>query len=175
MNIVQGDILGSNAEYIVQQCNCLTVRAHGLSKTLSTRFVHADLYSKRRPIYKNRNLAVPEDRGTPGSGTILTGMPNIVCLFGQWRPGKCGSLYFSKYPESSPPEDFIVRENWFKTSLWSFGNYLKHIGAKKATVAIPYRIGCGLAGGNWETYHAIIKEFEQTYFDEVNLTIYRLK
>lgn len=175
MNVVQGDILESNAEYIVQQCNCLTVRAHGLSQTLSRRFAHANLYSKRRAIYKNKNLAVPEDRGTPGSGIILQGTPNIVCLFGQWRPGKCNSLYFSKYPETTPREDFIVREKWFKTALWSFGLYLRHIGVNKATVAMPYRIGCGLAGGNWETYQSIICEFEEEFTNEVALTLYRLK
>lgn len=41
------------------------------------------------------------------------------------------------------------------------------------SVAFPYMIGCGLAGGNWETYLGMITDFQKTYAD-VSVVIYKL-
>ena len=41
-----------------------------------------------------------------------------------------------------------------------------------ATFRIPYGLGCGLAGGNWETVLNIIKEISDTW--DVNVEIWVL-
>ena len=40
------------------------------------------------------------------------------------------------------------------------------------SVAIPYKIGCGLGGGDWNTVYDIITEI---FFDDVPYEIYRLE
>ncbi len=171
MNIIKGNIIHADADYIIQQCNCLTVRSHGLAKTLEDAFPHANLYGRRRSV-GNRNLAIPEDRSLPGTGTILAGAPNIVCLFGQWRPGRTNASYWNSYPESSPIETEEQRIIWFKSALFAFGDYLIQNNLINAKMAMPYNIGCGLAGGDWTIYSKIIGQFIDTY--KVNLTIYQL-
>ena len=56
----------------MQQCNCLTITSHGLSKTLAESFPHGDTYEGRRAIGR-RNCAIQEDRVEPGSIDILEG------------------------------------------------------------------------------------------------------
>lgn len=173
MQIVQGDITEAKVDYIVQQCNCLTVRAHGLSETLEKKFPHAHLYGRRRSL-DSRNLAVLEDRPLPGTAVILQGEPNIVCLFGQWRPGKISSPYFDSYPESDPPETSSQRLAWFRSALWSLGNYLEATSSRRVKIALPWKIGCGLAGGDWNDYFLVIQSFSETFVNVAETSLYHL-
>ena len=86
-----GDVLKvTTVDAIVQQCNCLAVKAHGLSQPIADRYLWADPYRIRRPEGK-RNLAVREDRAVPGSIQILknpTGdTPDVIVLYAQWDFG----------------------------------------------------------------------------------------
>ena len=173
MKVVQRDITEARVDYIVQQCNCLTVRSHGLSETLEKKFPHANVYGGRRPV-GSRNLAVPEDRPIPGTAVILQGSPNIVCLFGQWRPGKIRTPYFNSYPEASCPETSTQRLIWFTSALWSFGNYLSQTSSGKVRIGIPWKIGCGLAGGSWDDYLSIIKRFSDIFEKVADVTLFSL-
>jgi ATP-dependent DNA helicase PIF1 len=170
-------IQSSEADYIIQQCNCLTVRAHGLSEVLTDHFPHANVYGKRTGM-GNKNVAIPRDRSTPGSFQLCTGKPNVVCLFGQWRPGSMSSKFVLSYPESTPPETNDQRILWFKSALGSFGEYISrlHKETKKQVrykVAVPYKIGCGLAGGDWNRYESILDTFQKQYSDILTMTMYR--
>ena len=151
-----GNLLESDADYIVQQCNCLTVRAHGLSADIAARFPDSDPYAARRPLGK-RNLAQETDRGEPGTIQVLG---RVVCLMAQWRPGNTGSRYFHRYPESDPPETAAQREKWFRACL----EELAIICAGKR-VAFPDHIGCGMAGGDWEYYEQMIETFANETMD----------
>lgn len=143
-----GDLLAVDVDHIVQQCNCLTVRPHGLSADIAKR-LGSNPYESRCPEGK-RNLALVSDRGTPGS-VVITG--RVVNLMAQWRPGKIGSPYFHRYPESNPPETAEQREKWFQACLDALGAVFSK------SVAFPDHIGCGLAGGNWQHYEQMIEAF----------------
>ena len=70
--------------------------------------------------------------------------PDVIVLFAQWDFGK-GERYqrtVSSYKDT--PEE---REQWFKQCLDELGkcDYYQNF-------AFPYKIGCGLAGGNWDHY-----------------------
>lgn len=176
MQVVKGDILDAKEDYILQQCNCLTVRAHGLSADLARKFPYADIYATRRPI-GNRNVCIEEDRSTPGSYEILSDpeetSPAIICLFGQWRPGAVETSYFKQYPESNPPESKEAREYWFKVGLFRIGEYFRVIISDKInTIAVPYKIGCGLAKGDWDTYLKMLTDFQDRYRDVIQLILY---
>lgn len=160
LKIVNGDIIKCDADFIVQQCNCLTVTAHGLSASIAAAHPNADAYKHRRRLGK-RNLAIPEDRDRPGTMKILD--TKVVCLFGQWRPGRIETSYFSTYPESPDGvETAELRKTWFQRALDEFGTVLdKKEGSVK--VAFPMFIGCGLAGGDWKEYKKMIDRFAEVH------------
>ena len=115
----QGDIL--DHVYIVHQCNCLTVHPHGLSSTIAKHRRESDVYQRRRAV-GNRNLAIPEDRGVPGTIKVYD---TVICLLAQWRPGRIGSRYFHRYPESNPPETKQQRELWFEECLGNLATWVQ--------------------------------------------------
>lgn len=133
---VKGDLLLHPAEYICHQCNCVTERSAHLSKSVFTRFPHADIYSDRKDGHRDE----------PGSIVVCGDGKTeryVVNLLGQYYPGR------SRYNNDSPEK----RLNWFSECL----EVLEIIDAK--SIAFPCRIGCGAAGGNWVEYKKKIDEF----------------
>lgn len=160
--IIVGDLLEFECDMIVQQCNCLTVKPHGLSKIISDKWEEADIYSKRNKI-GHRNLATEEDRGVPGTCLIIklekeSNCKYVASIFGQWKPGKVDSIY--NYPKSQLLETSEQRERWFERGLEDLEIKLKGLNEIKR-VAFPYCIGCGLAGGNWKKYLKMIRDFDE--------------
>ena len=146
-----GDLLNAREGYICHQLNCLTVRGQGLSKAIADRYGHGDHYSKRTAI-GGRNLAIPESRDVPGTVAVISGTPNILCIFGQWAPGSVHSRYIGGYPRYQETiETAKDREGWFQKAL-------RIIDALDlGEIAIPVKIGCGLAGGHWPTYKTMLE------------------
>lgn len=178
---IEQDILESKCDFIIQQCNCITVKSLGLTKAISDKYLYANVYSKRRKE-GNRNLSIKSDRDIPGTYKLFTDpsykTPTIVALFSQWRPGKVNSSYFNKYPEPDPYvcETKDQRLKWFRMSLYSFGDYvydliLKNNYPNKIKISIPFKIGCGLAGGEWSKYKEIIESFSTYYQNIIEVTI----
>ena len=59
-------------------------------------------------------------------------------------------------PEGYGVDDAKTREIWFQSCL----DELEELGSQMpATIAFPFKIGCNLAGGNWEHYEAMIISF----------------
>ena len=71
----------------MQQCDCITINNHGLSKKISEKYPWADIYKQRRAV-SNRNLAIQEDRGVPGTIKIMVSPecnePDVICMLAQW-------------------------------------------------------------------------------------------
>jgi hypothetical protein len=146
IRFVFGDIRDTTAEYILQQVNCLCVNSHGLSQSLEQTFPYCRTYSGRRRVGR-RNLAVPEDRGTPGKCVIFTPPrpmkgPKIACLQAQWDFGKPGMK--TNRPVSPECDTLIQRQLWLNMALRDF----THQVPQRVTVAVPWKMGCGLAGGD---------------------------
>lgn len=157
---LEGDILAAGEDYIVQQCCCTAVHGAGLSKTLTKQFADANPYSHRRPMKKGGNTAILEDRATPGTAIIL-GKRKIACLFGQYAQGK------SK--EREIPDSAKDREGYFEAALLHLISKIP----ETASLAIPYKIGCGLAGGNWIHYKRILRKIAAAH-PRLTFTIYQL-
>ncbi len=158
MKVVNGDIFDSGAEYIMHQCNCLTVRPHGLSKQVAVRLgKDKDVYSTRR-AEKHRNCAIPEDRAMPGTIQILDGDgPTVLALFGQYRPGK-PCQYALSYPDDGYSDDAEAREINFREALKALrDHFAANTPSELTRVAVPFGIGCGLAGGDWSRYSKMLQ------------------
>ena len=149
------DICKTTEKYILQQCNCLTTSSWGLAKTIELHFKHVDIYSNRRRM-KGTNYAVPNDRSIPGTVTILEGedhSPSIICLYGQYRPGKSISNY--GYP-SGYPDTTKDRLRYFEEGLDGLLDYFED---ECAIIAVPFTIGCGLARRKWDDYLRLLQNF----------------
>lgn len=161
--IREDNLLNATEEYIIQQCCCTALRPHGLSALIAAAFPGADPYSKRRPYIRGRNWAVMEDRPEPGSYEVHG---RIICLFGQYTHGKPGA-YSDPTDASTPPDTADTRLDYFIGGLHAIATELK-----PKSVAVPWKIGCGLAGGDWTLYRRALNEFAAT--TGIIVTLYRL-
>lgn len=150
-----GNLLDATEDYIVHQCNCITKRSLGLSEQISERFPYANPYSYRR----GNNMAILEDRDVPGTIKVYGNGKEqryVIGMFAQYNPGK---------PQRS--DTSVEREDWFLQCLHKIGMQ------KFQSVAFPDHIGCGLAGGDWEHYHTMIREISVEY-PETKWVIYKI-
>lgn len=102
-----------------------------------------------------RNTARLEDRGTPGTALILGSAPTekpIACLLGQVAMGKPGV-----YESFGLPDSKKDRVAYFQAALQDLATKIP----ASASLAFPYKIGCGLAGGDWPTYTGILESWVQ--------------
>ena len=161
-SIINGNLLETSCPILVQQSNCLTMYGKGLALALSKKFSYADLYGKRTSV-GGKNLATKDTRGVPGTLEVLkdpTGKgPQIACLLAQWAPGKGKYRYPGPYKDTKDD-----RLQWFSSGLLKLAEYMETEGLVE--VAFPYKIGCGLAGGDWKLYEALLVRFaEDTGFE----------
>jgi hypothetical protein len=152
---IKGDITKVESNYICQQCNCIAVRPHGLSKTIAD-VLKVCPYSRRRGIY-NQNIAVKSDR--PPVGSILTEKSpikdvSVICMFAQFCYGK-PEVY--NVVNENIDDSYTKREIYFQKCLNRINKKIK----KDAVIAFPKYIGCGLANGNWKVYRKMIKKFSE--------------
>lgn len=176
ISTVDGDILYADADVIVQQCNCITKTALGLSESIK-RILGVDPYGHRRLMKGKRNCAIKEDQGKPGTtvlydrGASAKQPRYVACMMAQFSPGKPGK------PVSTPSNDsYMQRLGWFKACLENLTELIEVISsdpAIKIKVAFPYLIGCGLAGGKWEDYIEIIEKWALANKDKVSVSLIR--
>ncbi len=140
VTIQKGDLLDAQEKYIMHQCNCVSLTAKILAKQIFDKFDYADTYKKR--IRGNKNTY-----SSPGTIEILgdgTDKRFIINAYSQFYPS------VSKYPCDSKQ----------KRLFW-FGQCLNQIAKIEnlESVAMPFKIGCGTAGGDWNDYFETIKGF----------------
>jgi hypothetical protein len=128
-------------QFIMQQCNCYTIKPHGLSEQIAWRFPYANIYGMRRP--KTRNCALDPD--TPGTIKI-TG--RVIHLFAQVLPG-LPNQWTKAYPKTAPRDSAMARQQYFRECLRALEEELTD---DTVVIAVPFGIGCGLAGGDWPSY-----------------------
>lgn len=160
IKVVEGNLLDSSETVMCQQCNCVTMIPHGLSEQISKKYQWANIYSSRK--MKTRNCtSEPSIPGTIQVTTSPTESRKVIHMFGQVLPGKPNSFtrYYKHIILKDDPDD---RVNYFKMCI-------KELDTLKLNcqVAMPYKIGCGLAGGNWEIYKKILEECE------TNIVLYK--
>lgn len=157
--IKEENILNAEETIIVQQVNCIGKMGAGLAKSIMQK------YDNVRPSYfefhkKMMNSGLTSNDLLGMVQYIKTHDKKIIAnIFGQEfirknRDDK--ETYTKKYSLLCGIEK--VKEKAEKYNL---------------NIAIPYKIGCGLAQGNWEEiYSEIEKIFKNS---KVNVTIYKLE
>lgn len=143
--IVQSDLLNRKEDYLMHQCNCLATRPHGLSTHVFRKYPEADIYTQRVLRYP---------------GKILV-RESVINLLGQYYPG--GMKY-----KTQPQQRF----DYFKKCLDELEYYFSV--SEDVTIAFPYKMGCGLAGGDWKLYKAELEKIHQKD-NGISLVMYQRK
>lgn len=156
LKVFNGNILDSSAKYIAHQTNCISTHSAGLAKQIFERFPYADVYSER---------ALANHADAPGTIAIRGDGKDhrfIIGMMAQYFPGA------PKYPESTK-DGALARKRYFFSCL-------EHISKipDLESIAFPYGIGCGMAGGDWKWYEEVLEKFANYLGDEVSVDLYRL-
>ncbi len=132
LRIINGDVTESDADYICHQVNCRNVMGAGVAKAISEKFP-----AVKKEYHKLCN-SVSQPSRLLGQIQIVKVSPftSVVNIFGQLNYGR-----------GAVNTDYEALATAFKE--------LNRIAHGK-TVAMPYKIGCGLAGGSWEVVESLI-------------------
>ena len=90
------------------------------------------------------------------AGTIEV-IGNIINMYGQVLPGGTGVI-----------ESRVLRLEYFTSCLQEL--YYKSY--KMKSIAFPYRIGCGIAQGNWGDYMDLLTRFDKAVSTDIYLCKY---
>ena len=159
---VNADLLFCDADLIVQQTNTVTRRAHGLSDAIAKRFKYANVYERRSG--KTANTA--DKRDVAGSVVLCRPTsgesgPIVACLMAQMAPGKPGD-WCLQYKIDAQDDTAEKREEYFRDALLALAETIRKSEGEIKSVAFPFGIGCGLAGGKWSHYEAMIEFFARS-------------
>ena len=146
----QGDILDPKYKIFCHQVNCKGVMGAGLARQIR---------SKYPEVYKDYELRCQSRHDNLGSCIFSYTNDNRLCIsmFAQNRYGH--------------GEQF--------TDYGAFSNCLKHIkdfatyALEDFVIAFPYKIGCGLAGGDWNIIYEMLKELSQEIKQDVIIVQYK--
>lgn len=138
LNIINGDLLEAKEQYIAHQCNCVSAgRAAGLASLLFYKYPYSDVYKTRK------NHSVPGTISIHGDGLSQR---YVINMYAQYYPGK----FRNEFSNDSNQ----MRQQYFKKCLEDIANI-----ENLQSIAMPFNIGCGLAGGKWEDYSQILTDF----------------
>ncbi|PLR72243.1 macro domain-containing protein [Bacillus sp. UMB0728] len=141
IRIVEGNILNAPENIIGHQVNCQGVMGAGLAKQIRNKYPE---------VYTNYIEFINEC----GKKALLGRMQLVTCGENKWVANLFGQSSYG-------------RQKLVYTHYGALENAFRHLRsiAKEhdLSVALPFGIGCGLAGGDWEEVYAIIDEVFNNY------------
>ena len=149
-----GNILDATENILVQQGNAQAAMGGGLAGKLIKK------YPKLKQSFKQWSSEYDSPKERMGKVHVFGLYPGqtsdgkiIMTIVGQLNYGRDGKLY----------TDYDA----LAEGLVYVGNIMKRM---KQTIAIPYFLGCGLAGGDWkivrqqiESWHTVTNDFARVY------------
>ena len=161
VHITTGNLLDAEDDIIAHQTNCTSKGVAGLAQQIFARYPHADTY---------------RDRKTPDvPGTIyIMGSPG-----GERMVANLNAQYYPGNPKQEGKDTAEARVQFFGACLHALAKHIRNKMHGHVTVGLPWRIGCGLAGGDWDTYKRMIASWaNDTYSNSehaVTVNIYQLE
>ena len=158
IEIVNGDLLKADLPVIAHQTNCLGVMGAGIAKSIKNKW--NNVFTK----YKSLCTNIVDKHNLLGKiqlcATNDTPIKEIANLFGEY------SFTESVAPYENRHTDYDALRN----ALVSLKEKLTILGYDK--VGIPYKLGCGLAGGDW---NGVVYPMLQEIFNDNTITLYIYK
>ncbi|UTL74784.1 Appr-1-p processing protein [Bacillus halotolerans] len=156
IKIEKGNILDATEDIIVQQVNCKGVMGAGLAKAILNKYSNVKKeYQSFRKFNLNKGLTDKD----------LLGLVNYVRV-------SDGKVIANVFGQVNIKKNRFDKTVYTKTEALTRGlTEVKELSKQlNKSVAIPYGMGCGLAGGDWD----IISELIDSIFSDYNVTIYKL-
>lgn len=156
IEIVKASIFTTGAKYILHQTNCVSYNSAGLAKNIFDTYPYSNYY-KNRKEYDSTTYSEPGTIQICGDGLKER---YIINMFAQYNPGPTN--------EEALHDNIKDRKKWFFSCLMKVAE-IKDLNS----VALPDRIGCGLAGGDWSWYFKKILAFEKYVERKAKVLIYK--
>lgn len=150
IKIREGDLFSAPSGIICHQVNCRGVMGRGVAKTFKEKYLLTFLkYAEVCHQYDSDELL----------GNIIfraeLDLKWTCCMFAQddWKRHGCNTSYAA-----------------FRKCCAALKRQLKILGLENITINMPYRIGAGLGGGDWQIIYSILEE----EFDDYNVVLWKL-
>ena len=150
MIITNGNLLNTNINIIAHQVNCQGVMGAGIAKQIKEKY--PEVYKD----YKSFCDGTANKMDLLGACLVSAEKENkMICnLFGQYNYGRNGAYTNTFYLASAIESMIHTLERVYNIT----GKYTPQL-----VIAIPYKIGCGLGGGDWEEVKTIFENIERNY------------
>lgn len=156
IHVVSGDLLESDCTVIGHQCNCLGAMGAGIAKQIRDRYPEA--------YEADQNFHIPFGEKRLGHLSYawvidkVVGSRLICNLYGQHRYGRRGN--YTVIPALQRALEGMMKQ----IGPWDDESWIK--------IGLPYGIGAGLGGGDWNTILAVIEHVSNEFGHDIYL--YRL-
>lgn len=163
IEIVEGDLLDADVDIICHQVNCRGVMGAGLAKQIATMF--PIVYNE----YKNYYMMFKFKSNLLGECLIV----NNEIAFKHKEYSYIANLFGQE--NCSTTDRMTDYEALYKSfdKLFEFANSLGNKETRIISIGIPYKIGAGLARGDWNIIFEIIKHFANEYKNRIKIKIYK--
>lgn len=148
IKIIKGNILDAKTDFIVHQVNCQGEMNTGVAKAL--RDFDEGIYKHYRMTCEAREFDPKALLGTYDEWGIRKGTQDVLSLFAQADYGYDGKQYtdVEAFREGLHLIQQQIPVYWFDV------DNRPH----KTSIALPYKIGCGRGGADWDVIYKIIEE-----------------
>jgi O-acetyl-ADP-ribose deacetylase (regulator of RNase III) len=162
LKIVNGDLLEApGVDVIMHQSNCFSTMGKGIAKDIRHKFLaayQADLrYYPNAPMDKLGKMSYamcPHNH----FGTKVV----VVNLYGQydfWKYGAPRDQVWTKYSQLESALRMAFDE--------PISMLVKDVGLANPKIGIPFRMGAGLANGDWDFISKIVNEVSNDYGHDI--------
>lgn len=139
IHYIKGDIFKQDVDIVGHQTNCLGIMGGGIAWTVRAKY--PTVYQEYAALCKQYK----------GHSSDMLGICQIVPT-GNGRIGYIANLFGEDVPTGTRVDtDYDA----LRKALTDLHNRVK---GKNLTVGLPYKIGCGLAGGDWNIVDGIIHD-----------------
>ena len=137
----KGDLLKSDCNVLVHQCNCKGVMGSGIAKQI--RDTYPLVYEEFKKDY---------DRGNAKLGNILS--VEVPLSDGTTR------LIINIYAQDESEPRTIRHTDYgaFAACLFKIKDGFRYMNKREIKIGFPDHIGCGLAGGDWKIVERLIED-----------------
>lgn len=146
VKIIESDLLAADVEAIGHCCNCFTTMGSGIAKAIKEKYP---------VVYAEDWKTVKGDKSKLGSFSLAK-------LSDSQNPMFCFNIYAQyNYGRDKRYLDYEALYSGFEaTKEFCIKNNIRSLG-------LPYKIGCNLAGGNWNIVLCMIEEV----FRDLNIEV----